>query len=269
MGEEIYLPLIEDIVWSYSSLSSFHECKYRWFLRYIKHYKQEDKFYASYGSFIHMIIEEFYSGKIQKEDMKTVFLSGFKKYVKGKRPSKSIVDKYIQKGCEYFDNFKPFPLKTLSIEEKIDFEIDGIKLTCRIDYFGEDEEDGGYIVIDNKSRDLKPRSTRKEPTLNDKLLDKMLRQLYLYSAAIKYKYGKFPKYLCFNCFKAGVLIKEPFVKEAYDETIQWVKDTVNEVKNTDDFYPTREYFACRYICGVSGQCCYDIEARKNEWRKKY
>ena len=96
----------------------------------------------------------------------------------------------------------------------------------------------------------------------------MLKQLYLYSAAVKHKYGRYPKWLCFNCFKAGVFIKEPFNEEAYLETLKWVKETVEEIKNTTDFYPNREYFMCRYICGISNQCCYDIDARRNEWRNK-
>lgn len=266
MSDEIYRPLIEDIIWSYSNLESFHDCRYRWFLRYIKRYKQEDKFYASYGSFMHTILERFYRGEMSKDDMLTTFLTNFSKEVLGTRPKASIVKSYIQKGTEYLKNFVPLPYKIVSIEEQIDFNINDIKLTSRIDYIGEDEN-GDLIIVDNKSRDLKPRSGRKNPTIKDKELDSMLKQLYLYSAAVKFKYGKFPKYLCFNCFKANVFIKEPFNEEAYYQTIQWIKDTVNEVKQTDDFYPNREFFACHYICGVSNQCCYDIEARRAEWRK--
>jgi len=266
MSGEIYRPLIEDIVWSYSNLESFHDCRYRWFLKYIKHCKPEDKFYASYGLFMHTLLEKFYRGEMSKDEMLTTFLTAFSTEVLGTRPKASIVQKYIQRGIDYLKSFEPFPYKTVAIEEKIDFSVDDIKLTCRIDYIGEDEN-GDIIVIDNKSRDLKERSTRKQPTLKDKELDSMLKQLYLYSAAIKEKYGKFPKYLCFNCFKAGVFIKEPFVEEAYNNTIDWIKNTVDEIKETDDFYPNREFFACHYICGMSSQCCYDIQARRAEWRK--
>ena len=85
----------------------------------------------------------------------------------------------------------------------------------------------------------------------------MLRQLYIYSAAIKQEYGVFPEALCFNCFRTGTFIEEPFNEEAYHSAIDWAKNMVEDIKNTDEFYPNREFFSCYYICGVSGDCCYD------------
>lgn len=123
-----------------------------------------------------------------------------------------------------------------------------------IDYLG--EKDGELYVVDNKSRDLKPRSKRAKPTLKDAELDDMLRQLYIYSGAVKQEYGRFPKKLCFNCFKAGTFIEEPFSETAYQEAIDWAQKSIEEIKDADDFNPYVEYFGCRYICGVSDECCY-------------
>lgn len=264
MGDEIYRPLMDDMVWSYSNLETFNDCRYRWFLKYISKYKSADKFYASYGLFMHNLLEKFYLGEMSRDEMLRTFLVDFSKEVKGKRPKASIVKKYIECGKEYLKTFTPFRFNTISIEEKILFDIDGISFVCRIDYIG--EENGEYVIVDNKSRDLKQRSNRKKPTLKDKELDDMLKQLYVYAGAVKQKYGKFPKLLCFNCFKSGVFIEEEFNEKKYEETIQWVKDTVNEIKNTEDFYPNREFFSCYYICGMSHKCCYDIEARaERKW----
>ena len=60
MAEENYPRLIEDMIWSYSRLQSFNTCPYKFFMKYISHCKSEDRFYASYGSWIHKIIENFY-----------------------------------------------------------------------------------------------------------------------------------------------------------------------------------------------------------------
>lgn len=258
MSVEIYRPLIEDMVWSYSNLETFNDCRYRWFLKYISKCKQEDKFYASYGLFMHMLLEKFYRGEMSKDEMLTTFLANFSSEVLGERPKESVVRNYIQYGIAYLKTFKPFRFEMVSVEEKIHFNIDGIPYVCRIDYIG--LEDGEYVVVDNKSRNLKPRSNRSKPTIKDKELDNMLRQLYLYSAAIKQKYGKFPKLLCFNCFKSGVFIEEQFDLNKYNETILWAKNTINEIMNTEDFYPNKEFFACKYICGVSNQCCYNTES---------
>lgn len=265
MGEVSYLPLIEDMVWSYSRIESFNDCPYRFFLKYISKCEDADKFYASYGSFMHKLIENYYKGILSKDEMLTEFLTGFSSNVKGTRPQESTVQKYIKCGVEYLAGFQPFKYPMIDVEKRVEFDIDGLKFIGYIDYLG--EENGEYYIIDNKSRDLKPRSNREKPTVKDKELDSMLRQLYIYSAAVKQEYGKFPKALCFNCFKSGVFIEEPFRKEAYNEAIEWVKRSVADIKSTDDFYPNREFFSCYYICGVSDDCIYDQIAREERRRK--
>lgn len=265
MGEVSYRPLIEDMVWSYSRLEAFNDCPYRWFLKYIRHCKEADKFYASYGSFMHKLIEGFYKGTLTKEEMLNKFLTDFSKEVRGTRPQESTVKKYIQCGCEYLRGFKPFRFNMIDVEKRVEFDIDGIPFVGFIDYLG--EEDGEYIIVDNKSRDLKPRSKRANPTVKDKELDSMLKQLYIYSAAVKNEYGKFPKLLCFNCFRTGIFIEEPFNEDAYNSAIEWAKKQVENIKDADDFYPNREFFSCYFICGVSDECCYDQIAR-NERRAR-
>lgn len=254
MGNISYRPLIENMTWSYSRIECFNICPYRWFLKYIKGYREEPQFYSSYGSFMHKLIEKFYLGELTKDEMQIKFLNDFTKEVEGIRPSEGIVTKYIQAGNEYLRYFKPFPFNILSVEKKVEFEIEGIPFAGVIDCLG--EKDGELYIIDHKSRDLKLRSNRKKPTRNDNELDKMLRQLYVYSAAIKQEYGRFPKFLCFNCFKTGIFIKEPFSEDAYSEAIKWAKENVEAIKNAEDFPPSKEFFKCSYICGVNKECCY-------------
>ena len=141
-----------------------------------------------------------------------------------------------------------------SVEERMEFDIDGIPFVGYIDFLG--ELDGEYYIIDNKSRALKPRSGRAVPTKKDIELDEMLVQLYIYAAAVKQKYGKFPKALCFNCFRNGVFIEEPFVLDKYYKVISWVKENIEIIKQESDFSPWLDYFACTYICGYSDDCCY-------------
>lgn len=95
-----------------------------------------------------------------------IFISDFSSSVKGERPNDGIVRKYIKAGIEYLKTLKPYPFKVVAVEEKIDFEIGGIQMTAVVDVLGQDD-DGEYIIIDNKSRDLKPRSNREKPTMND------------------------------------------------------------------------------------------------------
>lgn len=255
MGDMIYRPLIEGMRWSYSRAHGFNQCKYAWFLKYIHKSEKQERFYTSYGTFMHRLIEWFHRGLFTASELLNIFISDFSSSVKGERPNDGIVRKYIKAGIEYLKTLKPYPFKVVAVEEKIDFEIGGIQMTAVVDVLGQDD-DGEYIIIDNKSRDLKPRSNREKPTVNDRTLDEMLRQLYIYAAAIKYKYGKYPKLLCFNCFKVGTFIEEPFREEKFDDAIRWLKEQIEEIKGEEDFPPNPEYFFCKYLCDVSQDCDY-------------
>ena len=211
-------------------------------------------FYASYGSFMHKLIEQYYKGILSKEDMLISFLVNFQTEVKGERPSANIVQKYIEAGIEYIKGFQPFPYNMVEVEKRVDFELNGNKFVGFIDFIG--ERNGELYIVDNKSRDMKPRSNRKKPTQKDVELDLMLRQLYIYSEGVKQEYGKYPVGLCFNCFKSGVFIEEPFNEEACRDAVDWATKSIDYIKNEDWFNPSLDYFGCRYLCGVSHECYY-------------
>lgn len=255
MGDINYAPLIDEMVWSYSRIGCYDDCPYRWYLKYIRKCKDKDMFYASYGSFMHKLIEKFYRGEMTKSQMLTEYLTGFKENVKGKRPKASTVKKFIDGGAEYLRGFSAFPYKMLDVEHKVEFDIDGRKFLGFIDFLGEDD-DGGLVIVDNKSRDLKPRSGREKPTVKDKELDGMLRQLYLYAIAVEKEFGKLPKGLAFNCYRTGQFIYEEFNNEAFEEAKAWAIDSIKRIREDSDFEPNPNVFTCFWICGVNGNCEY-------------
>lgn len=211
-------------------------------------------FYASYGSFVHSLIERYYSEELTASQLPSAFLLGFQSNVLGERPAQTTVTKFIQAGLQYFQAFQPFPFEKVAVEEKLTYDLDGLPFTAVVDYVG--LRDGKLAVIDNKSRELKPRSKRKKPTAKDIELEEMLRQLYLYAKGIQQKYGELPSSLCFNCYRNGQFIEEPFDQKAYIKTIDWAKRTAEELSNTEDFRPDMDYFKCRYLCGFHDQCIY-------------
>lgn len=254
MSEVFYRPLIEDMTFSYSRLTSFSDCPYKWYMHYVLDEEEQDMFYASYGSFIHKLIEGFYRGEIRQEDLKMEFLLGFSGEVRGERPSQDIVSGYIEKGVRYFENFTPFPYDMIAVEKKINFKVGEQNFIGYIDFLG--EKDGELYIVDNKSRELKPRSKRKTPTVNDKTIDEMLKQLYLYSLEIKEEYGRYPKALCFNCFKSGTFIEEEFKEDELKRTVEWAEKTLNSLLDTTEFYPNLEFFRCKYLCGLNDRCVF-------------
>jgi len=254
MSDAIYKPLIEDMTWSWSRIETFKNCPYEWFLKYIRGETEQPRFYSSYGSFMHSLLERYYTGFLPAKELPLEFLTNFAEEVEGFRPSDTVVGNYVDQGLSYFKNFHPFQLNTVAVEEKFAMDIGGVRFTGIIDYIG--ERDGEYYIIDHKSADLKPRSNRKKQTKSDMELSEKLRQLYIYSAFLKEKYGKYPKSLCFNCFRTGTFIEEPFDEEAYKEAVEYISSAVKEIAEEENFNPNVSFFYCKYLCGYSDDCCY-------------
>lgn len=254
MGEINYEPIIRDMTWSYSRIKSFEDCPYRWYLRYIRRLKGKDMFFASYGTFIHKLLEMYYKGEKNANQLYHTYLQDFKSEVKGFAPNKKVFTSYFFGGLSYLKDFKPLPCHPIAIEKQVKFEYNGIPFVGYIDFLG--EKDGKLFVVDNKSRNLKPRSQKSPPTKADKELDSYLRQLYLYSIPIEKEYGKLPDSLCFNCFRVPAFVQEPFQKKAYEESKKWLSQRVEEILTETDFKPNMEFFKCKHLCEMQDHCEY-------------
>ena len=185
--------------------------------------------------------------------MVSEFLINFRKKVIGPRPDGKIVQKYIESGRTYLSAFDPLPYKRLWVEERRDFVLENRKFTGVVDFLGE-SVNGELFLVDNKSRELKERSGRAKPTAKDQELDDMLRQLYLYSIPVFDEFGRYPDWLCFNCFRSGVFIKEQFDIEKFEEAKRWALNLIEEIEREEDFDPNPNYFFCKWLCGVNDKC---------------
>lgn len=255
-GGSLYFPhIIDDFTWSYSRLSSFYSCKYGFYLSYILHIKPEKRnFFSDYGIFIHKILEMYYNGELKSNELLNYFLIHYHDEVIGKAPSEKILEGYITQAIKYFNTFKPDDEEILGVEKRVSFSVDGRQFVGFIDKVS--ESCGDLIVTDNKSHNLKCRSKRAKPTKTDMELDEYLRQLYLYSIPIKEEYGKYPKFLVFNCFRSQTKIVEPFSERALDEAKQWALNTISLIREESGWMPEIDFFKCKYICDHSDECEY-------------
>lgn len=246
--------LINDMTWSYSRVNNFEMCPYGWYLNYINGIEDEDRFFSQFGSYMHFILENFYSGKMKKYELKSYFLNHLKEFVTVEPPRESILTNYISQALEHFSTGLLVFEKVLATELKVEFELGGKKFLGYIDLVTEEGND--IAVIDHKSRALKDYSGREFPTKTDVELDEYLRQLYLYSIGVKKIYGRYPKKLCFNCFRENHLIEVPFDIKILNQTKKWVLAEIEKITNEENWQPYPEYFKCRYICGKWENCEY-------------
>ena len=261
MGEIIYKPLIDDMTWSYSRLSSYESCPYMWKLTYLDDVPKTEMFYTEYGSLMHKILANFLTGKNDEGFLKTQFVSEFVDLknklhygnMKG-NPGTKVANKYFDTGLEFFcsslENFKNeiSGCDIKAVEKRSYFKIGKYKFVGVKDLVL--EKDGRLIIVDHKSHDLKPRNGKKNTAAN-KELDKYLRQLYLYSQT---EDGKRPAELWFNCFRTGTVIKEEFKSEKFKEVCDWAIETINTISNDTDFDENYNYFFCNYICDKHESC---------------
>lgn len=254
MGNVNYEPVIRDMTWSYSRIKAFEDCPYRWYLKYIRRLKGKDMFFSSYGSFVHKLLELYYKGEKTQKQLCEMYLQDFKNEVVGFAPNKMVFVNYFKSGLDYFRAFQPLPFRPLAIEKEVSFKVEDIPFVGYIDLLG--EKDGDIYVIDNKSRNLKPRTGRNIPTKTDIELDHYLRQLYLYSVPVAEEYGKYPKSLCFNCFRTPILIEDLFKEDAYEESKAWLRKMVDTIKAETDFKPSMDFFKCNHLCEMNDFCEY-------------
>lgn len=87
MSEAIYRPVIQDMTWSYSRISSFEDCPYRWYLKYLRGLRGGRRFFSDYGSFMHKTIEKYLTGSLPKSELVPYYLTNFAQEVRPPAPS--------------------------------------------------------------------------------------------------------------------------------------------------------------------------------------
>lgn len=247
--------LIDSMTWSHSRIGSYEQCPYGFYLKYIDGCEEAPMFFSDFGSLVHDILARYYGGKITREAAESEYLIRFPAEVRGKAPSHDIRVNYFAQGLLCMRALSPIPGKILGIEEYVRFRIFDLQFIGFIDLIYTDEHDK-LIILDHKSRTLRPRSKRRKPTKTDEELDSYLRQLYMYAIPVKEMFGRYPDYLEFNCYRSGERIKEEFHTEALEATKEWAVGVIDRIRAEKEWNPDMEFWKCNNICGLHDQCEY-------------
>jgi hypothetical protein len=252
-----YEPVIRDMTWSYSRVKCYSDCPYRFYLKYIRFPRGnwDVLFFQKYGNFMHSLLEEYFSGAKNADEIRISYLSEFAETVPFNAPNQILRRNYFHDGLAYMNALEPPKHRVVAVEERANIEIGGVPFVGIIDLL-EETDDGQLILIDHKSRALKPRSKRKGGAKSDRVLDEYLRQLYLYSEFVKQSRGQYPAQLCFNCFRTQSFIEEPFSMDAKDEAVGWLLSEIDKIAKDDEFCPDLDWFKCTYLCEAHRYCEY-------------
>ena len=223
----------------------------------------EDNAFSQYGKLCHNILEEYANKEIETFEMLDEYKRRFDQKVTKDFPYNkhgSLRESYFKGGEEYFKSFEGFKdYKIIKAEQKVKFKIGDYNFVGYVDLVLQNK-DKQLVILDHKSKKLSnPRKSTWDNIEKRRKseLYQYLRQLYIYSKPLIEKYKVYPKTLIFNSFKVGKWIEIPFDKDDYQESLDWVLDTINNVYNDETMTDKhdKQYF-CDNICGTSSYCEY-------------
>lgn len=255
--------ILDDMTFSFSSLSTYDRCPYNFLLNYILKKDNEQNGFAQYGTFCHELLERYAKGELMVFELYNEYIDNFYNNVTLKFPRNKYKDigvGYYEDGLSYFENFEGFDgYNILDVEKKVTFNLNGHKSIGFIDLLVRNKN-GKIEIVDHKSKDLKKPQKKRWENIDVRYTTELyhyLRQLYLYSIPVIEEFGEYPEYLNFNCFRKQKWFKIPFDIDDYKESKNWAIKTIDNIYKDIDM--TKRYespYFCNNICGNRRSCDY-------------
>lgn len=247
--------------YSFSKLSSFHQCPLQYWYTYIARKpgeddeQEEDNAFAQYGDFVHSLLERWGKDELAEYELLSEYENKFFDRVTLEFPPHKRADlckKYYDDGVQFLSNFEGVDAKEiLGVEEHFEEPIaaadgrDSFIIQGFIDLIYIDS--AGRLVV----HDWKSKAKFKNPAEQKKYA----RQLYIYSIYVKLRYGKFPDLLRFHMFRNSKDVDIKFNIDDYYEAINWMQETVKEIRDCGEFESRPDDFYCQYLCDMRLKCC--------------
>ena len=248
-------------VWSFSKLSSYHNCAYAWYLTYVLHEKGDDNVYGVLGNSIHDCLELMCKDEMTIEEAKTKFKEDYDmcKFLGMNFPTENTEKKYIYDIEHAFDYFEK-PKGRLEEERYIEFEIENKKFRGYVDLIIFDDEKKTIQVLDWKSSS---KFSKKD------LESHKVFQLILYSMYLEKEY---PDYKILNpvfyMLKYARVKNDVTGRESIRERID-IDDTIHEV--LEPYIVEVQYNECmkdklkQYINEVTLDIAFNDEDEESDW----
>ena len=250
--------------YSYSQLTSFSECPFGYYLKYIEDREEQSNGFAEQGTLIHELLDEWAKTGAKNSYLMAEYERRYPEVVVTSFPrmltAKGYAEKTYQQGLDYFENFDGFPgFEIVSAEEEFDGKIkltDGTErpFIAYVDLTLRREFTGDLVIVDHKSKSWAEFRRHR---------DEMYKQQYLYAYFVHEKYGEWPASLMFNLFKEQKTDEQEFSMDKFNETMQWATDAIHQIESFDvlDWMNSKEQktpgkpdFFCEFVCGTRNFC---------------
>ena len=252
--------ILDGIIFSFSSVGSYKTCPYAFKLSYIDHKERKNNFYGEYGSFLHEILQKYFTGELEIWDLSLYYQNNYDTMVKTSPPPypKNMAQTYYDDGLNFFDNFEfdKNKYEIILIEDSVYTQYNGIKFIAKPDLVLKEKETGKYILFDYKTSKLKGNK------FDAKKLDDYKIQFYFYAWSLYAERNIKIDEITIWFVRDGKMVNVPIdlfevanVVVGFEEVIKKIKDDTEWKANTDR---SNDYF-CSFLCGVSPFCSYQLE----------
>lgn len=252
---------IDDMVWSFSRVSSGDSCAYSWYLSYVEEQESDPNAYAQFGTICHETLEKYLKGELDMFDVAEYYESHYPDVVTCDFPAnkyKDLGQAAYDAGLEYFNNinFDFDKYEVLGVEQELNFNVGKYPFRGFADAIFRDKHTGEIILADHKTSSFKYLKTGEVSKTNAEQFKHYRYQEYLYCIPLIEKYGKVD-YLSWNMIRDQKIIKIPFDKNEFKEAQEWCIDTIHQIEKEVMWLPdTSESYYCNVLCNNRSRCLY-------------
>lgn len=250
--------VVENMRFSYSSVTSFITCPYGFKLSYIDYNDRSKNWYSDFGLLMHDVLEKHFKDELDIMELSQYYEEQYSIQVTSPAPPYpvGIAERYYDDGLNFFNNFdfNKSNYEIIHIENSIETTYNGVKLIVKPDIVLKDKTTGDTYLVDYKTSD-----PFKYPSQGKKKLEEYRKQMYLYAYFINHttdiKINKIKLWFV----RINKFDDFDYVEEEAGNVVNWFYNGVLNIQVEEEFPPCdtkKNKFFCQQLCSVSQFCQY-------------
>lgn len=253
--------IIDEMKFSYSSVSSFVSCPYGFKLSYIDKMPRESNFYGEYGTLIHECMEKYFRDELESFELSSYFSENYLDKVPTPPPPypAGLDERYKNAGIEFFDNFSfdKSLYEMLLIEGKLDFPLRNASFTGRPDLILKNKETLVTSLYDFKTSAPFWVTKSGVEKVDEKKMSGYRKQMYIYTYGIRNHLGINIDEIVLWFTRPSRFYTIPCDIEKEKEAVEEIESVIDTIKKEEHFeYNNSNNYFCSHLCGVRKFCEY-------------
>ena len=251
-----YTKQLTNFTFSFSSVSTFKTCPWSFKLGYIDKVERQQNFFSNFGSFCHLILEKYFSNKLDIWELLDYYEKHYYEEVKELPPSflSQLAVSYYDAGRKFFEefDFDRTEYEILDVEEYVKGKDRKIKIVIKPDVILKKKDEDEITLMDFKSSEIFSKAGK----LDEKKLSGYKKQINIYAY-----YLFLFKNIEISQAKLWFVRSNTFYSWKIDSTdvfddVEWFVNAAKEIKKEEKWEAKPEKFFCNVLCSSKMACEY-------------